>query len=161
MLIQTKISIKMKFNLNLKEIMISVKAITYTTLVVTLIVGFLFSTIITILPADVLGFGSTKVSYLGYVAHCSFAPWSTLISLSLVGIGVFFLIKLVKYLKSNNISFVNLLKMYTIATIVVFLVSACFPVVLFVIGAYILIKLIEYLKPKFEERWLKETEARN
>jgi hypothetical protein len=108
-----------------------------------------------------VGFGSTKISYLGYVAHCSFTPWSTLISLVFVGLGVFFLIRLIKYFKSHNIRFVNLLKMYAVAVIVVFLVSACFPVVLFIIGSYILIKMIEYLKPRFEERWLKETEAKN
>ena len=151
----------MKFNINLKEIMKSIKALTYTTLVITMIFGFLFSTIITVLPADVVGFGSTKVSYLGYVAHCSFTPWSTLISLALVGLGVFFLIRLITYLKSNNISFIDLMKMYAVATVSIFLVSACFPVVVFIIGAYILIRLIEYLKPKFEERWIKEAEAKN
>ena len=151
----------MKFSLNIKEIMKSMKAITYTTLVVAMIVGFLFSTIITILPADIVGFGSTKVSYLGYVAHCSFTPWSTLISFALVGLGVFFLIRVIKYLKSNNITFVNLLKMYAVATIVFFLASVCFPVVLLFISAYILIKLIEHLKPRFEGRWHKEIEAKN
>jgi hypothetical protein len=151
----------MKFSLNIKEIMKSVKTISYTTLVIAMIIGNLFSAVITILPAEVVGFGSTKVSYLGYVAHCSFAPWSTLISLALVGLGIYFLIRLIKYLKSNSITFVNLLKMHAIATIVAFLVSACFPFVLFVFGAYILIKFVLYLKPRFEQKWVKKTEAKN
>ncbi len=101
------------------------------------------------------------MSILGYVAHCSFTPWSTLISLALTGLGVFFLIKMIKYIRLNNITFVKLMKMYAIATLVILLVAFCFPLVLFLIGAYLLLILIKNLKPKFEERWTTETEAKN
>jgi len=151
----------MKFNLKLKEIMKSAKIITYTTLIITMIIGNLFSAVITLLPADVVGFGSQKHSILGYVAHCSFTPWSTLISLALTGLGVFFLVRLIRYLKTNNISFVDLMKMYAIAFGVFVFVSTCFPFVLFLVGIYLLIPLINYLKPKFEEKWVTEAEANN
>ena len=161
MFIQPKISIKMKLNFKLKEIMKSVKIISYTTMIIAMIIGNLFSAVITILPADVVGFGSQKLSILGYVAHCSFTPWSTLISLALTGLGVFFLIKLIKYLKANNISFVDLIKMYAIAFGVIVFISTCFPFVLFLVSVYLLIYLINYFKPRFEEKWTTEVETKN
>lgn len=151
----------MKLNFKLKEIMKSVKIISYTTMIIAMIIGNLFSAVITILPADVVGFGSQKLSILGYVAHCSFTPWSTLISLALTGLGVFFLIKLIKYLKANNISFVDLIKMYAIAFGVIVFISTCFPFVLFLVSVYLLIYLINYFKPRFEEKWTTEVETKN
>ncbi len=161
MFIQAKISIKMKLNLQPKEIMKSTKIIFYTTMIIAMIIGNLFSAVITILPADVVGFGSQKLSILGYVAHCSFTPWSTLISLALTGLGIFFLVRLIKYLKTNNISFVDLMKMYAIAFGVLVFVSTCFPFVLFLVGVYLLIYLINYFKPRFKEKLVTEADTKN
>ena len=151
----------MKLDLKLKEIMQSAKIINYTTLIITMIIGNLFSVVITMLPSNAVGFGSQKLSILGYVAHCSFTPWSTLISLALTGLGVIFLIRLIKYLKITNISFVDLMKMYAIAFVVFLLVSTCFPFVLFLVGIYLLIYLINYFKTRFEEKWVTELESKN
>jgi len=151
----------MKFTLNLKEILNSTKILIYVTLVVGMIAGNLFSAIITILPAEIVGFGSTELSILGYVAHCSFAPWSTIISLVFTGLGIFLLIKLINHLKLNNVTFIRLIKIYAIATIVLILIITCFPFVLLLIGAYVIFNLIEYFKPKFEQKWVDKSEARN
>ena len=151
----------MKFDLKFKEILKSAKIISYTTLIIAMIIGNLFSAVITILPADIVGFGSQKLSFLGYVAHCSFAPWSTLISLALTGLGVFFFLRLIRYLKANNISFFDVMKMYAIAFAVFLLVITCFPFVLFLVGISLLIYLINYFKPRFEEKWVTETKTKN
>jgi len=141
----------MKFNLSVKEGIKKILIPSYTTFVFGLIFGNLFSAIITILPANIVGFGSTKLSVLGYVAHCAFAPWSTLISLSLVGLGIFLLIKWIKYLKINNITFIELIKMYVVAVISILILSTCFPFIMLLIGLYICIKFVKYIKPNLQE----------
>ena len=48
----------------------------------------------TLIPDD-----ASKPCYLGYYAHCSFTPYSTLILLTMAIVGTILLIKLIKYLK--------------------------------------------------------------
>ncbi|MFW9938493.1 MAG: hypothetical protein ACFFD5_12650 [Candidatus Thorarchaeota archaeon] len=50
--------------------------------------------ILTLLPDE-----ASKPCYLGYYAHCSFAPFSTLILFGLALLGVVLLVKLIKYFK--------------------------------------------------------------
>ena len=138
----------MKTKITLATIWQATKVFLYTTSILALILGNLFSAIITILPADLVGFGSTKTSILGYVAHCSFVPWSTIISLGFVALGVFLLIRLIKYLKSNEITFVKFLYMNVGVIVSILAVSFCFPFVLFLLSIYFLIKLFNHLKPK-------------
>ncbi|MHA2254576.1 MAG: hypothetical protein ACXAAM_00705, partial [Candidatus Heimdallarchaeaceae archaeon] len=76
-------------------------------------------------------------------------------------LGAFLLVKLIGYLRTNNVTFLNLMKMFVVATVAIMLVITCFPFVLFLIGAYFLINLIKHLKPKFEERWITKAEAKN
>ncbi|MFX1364782.1 MAG: hypothetical protein ACFFCE_17660 [Promethearchaeota archaeon] len=59
------------------------------------IIGIAFS-IITIIPDK-----ASKPCYLGYYAHCSFTPYSTIILLVMALIGTLLLIKLIKYFKSK------------------------------------------------------------
>lgn len=42
---------------------------------------------------------ASKPCYLGYYAHCSFTPYSTIILLAMALLGTFLLTKLVKYFK--------------------------------------------------------------
>jgi len=66
----------------------------YLTLIVGLIAGGLSAGILTMIPDE-----ASKPCYLGYYAHCSFTPYSTLILFAMAIIGTILLIKLVKYFK--------------------------------------------------------------
>ncbi len=138
----------MKTKITFITILNATKVFLYTTFVLALILGNLFSAIITILPAEIVGFGSTKTCILGYVAHCSFTPWSTIISLGFVALGVFLLIRLIKYLKKSKITFAKFMYMNAGAIAVILAISFCFPFVLFCLSAYFLIKLVKHLRPK-------------
>jgi hypothetical protein len=157
----SKTKIKMTFKISFKEVLRSGLIAFYTTFVVSLILGNLFSAIITILPAEIVGFGSTKMNILGYVAHCSFAPWSTIISLVFVGLGIFLLIRLIKYLKLKNITFLKLMSMYAVAIVVPTVVITCFPLVLICIGAYLLYKLIKNNELKSQKLPYSNLESKN
>jgi hypothetical protein len=62
-----------------------------------LIIGGLSSGIMTLMPDE-----ASKPCYLGYYAHCSFTPFSTLILFAMTLIGAILLIKLIKYLKRKH-----------------------------------------------------------
>jgi hypothetical protein len=49
-------------------------------------VGALAAAVWTVIPTEMLPWGATDVNLIGYVSHCSYAPVSTLILLSAVGI---------------------------------------------------------------------------
>jgi hypothetical protein len=66
----------------------------YLLLVIGLIAGGISAGILTILPSE-----ASKPCYLGYYAHCSFAPYSTLILFTMAIIGTILLVKLIKYFK--------------------------------------------------------------
>ncbi len=66
----------------------------YLTLIVGLIAGGFSAGILTMLPDE-----ASKPCYLGYYAHCSFTPYSTLILFAMAMIGTILLIRLVKYFK--------------------------------------------------------------
>ncbi|MHA1271349.1 MAG: hypothetical protein ACTSPY_16265 [Candidatus Helarchaeota archaeon] len=68
----------------------------YIIFVVSLLIGGLFAGIWTIIPDS-----ASKPCYLGYYAHCSFTPFSTLILFTMAIIGSILLIKLIKYLKKG------------------------------------------------------------
>ncbi|MFX0060073.1 MAG: hypothetical protein ACFE85_12845 [Candidatus Hodarchaeota archaeon] len=54
----------------------------------------MISGILTLLPDE-----ASKPCYLGYYAHCSFTPFSTLILFGMALIGSVLLVKLIKYFK--------------------------------------------------------------
>lgn len=54
-----------------------------------MIVGSLAAAIWTVIPTSLLSWGSSHVNLLGYVSHCTFAPFSTLILLATAIIGIF------------------------------------------------------------------------
>ncbi|MFW9946224.1 MAG: hypothetical protein ACFFBZ_12665 [Promethearchaeota archaeon] len=62
-----------------------------------LIIGGIFSGIMTLIPDE-----ASKPCYLGYYAHCSFTPFSTLILFTMTVIGAILLIKLIKHLKRKH-----------------------------------------------------------
>ena len=66
----------------------------YLTLIVGLIAGGISAGILTMIPDE-----ASKPCYLGYYAHCSFTPYSTLILFTMAIVGTILLIKLVKYFK--------------------------------------------------------------
>jgi uncharacterized membrane protein YedE/YeeE len=66
----------------------------YTIFVIALIAGGLSAGIMTVIPDT-----ASKPCYLGYYAHCSFAPFSTLILLAMAILGSYMFIKLIKYIK--------------------------------------------------------------
>ena len=63
-----------------------------------LIVGGVSAGIMTLIPDE-----ASKSCYLGYYAHCSFTPYSTLILFAMAILGIILLIKLIKYIKKKYI----------------------------------------------------------
>ncbi|MFX1572260.1 MAG: hypothetical protein ACFFB0_05890 [Promethearchaeota archaeon] len=61
-----------------------------------LIIGGILAGIMTLIPDE-----ASKPCYLGYYAHCSFAPYSTLILFAIAIVGTIMLVKLIKYLKKK------------------------------------------------------------
>ncbi|MFX1326599.1 MAG: hypothetical protein ACFE91_00450 [Promethearchaeota archaeon] len=72
----------------------------YTIFVLSLVISGIVFSIMTIIPDE-----ASKPCYLGYYAHCSFTPYSTIILLVMALIGTFLLIKLIKYFKRKYIKF--------------------------------------------------------
>ena len=84
-------------NLAIKVVLKVVKStfiVIYLTLIVGLIAGGISAGILTMIPDE-----ASKPCYLGYYAHCSFTPYSTLILFAMAIIGTILLIKLIKYFK--------------------------------------------------------------
>ncbi|MFX1419654.1 MAG: hypothetical protein ACFE9N_12100 [Promethearchaeota archaeon] len=78
----------------LRKIIKSFLFLSYAIFVGSLIIGGFVSGIITLMPDE-----ASKPCYLGYYAHCSFTPFSTLILFAMTIIGTILLLKLIKYIK--------------------------------------------------------------
>ncbi|MFX0140516.1 MAG: hypothetical protein ACFFDN_43150 [Candidatus Hodarchaeota archaeon] len=88
---------KKSFKYILKTIIKSIFLLFYVILLGGLIIGGISSGIITLIPDE-----ASKLCYLGYYAHCSFTPFSTLLLFTMTVIGAILLIKLVKFLKRKH-----------------------------------------------------------
>jgi hypothetical protein len=66
----------------------------YTILVVSLVTAGISTGIMTLIPDN-----ASKPCYLGYYAHCSFTPYSTLILFAMAIIGIILFLKLIKYVR--------------------------------------------------------------
>ncbi|MFW9976081.1 MAG: hypothetical protein ACFFDQ_12495 [Candidatus Thorarchaeota archaeon] len=64
-----------------------------------MIVGSFAAAVWTVIPTSLLSWGSSRVNLLGYVSHCPFVPFSTLILLATTIIGIF----IVRRLKRGRI----------------------------------------------------------
>ena len=73
----------------------------YLIFVFSLVIGGIYAGIWTLIPTESIGWGATKECYLGYIAHCSFTPYSTLILFAMALIGSILLIHLMKYFNRN------------------------------------------------------------
>jgi hypothetical protein len=78
----------------LKNIIKSFLLLLYIIFVGSLVIGGISAGIMTLIPDD-----ASKPCYLGYYAHCSFTPYSTLILFTMTIIGSILLIKLIKYIR--------------------------------------------------------------
>lgn len=78
----------------LRKIIKSFLFLLYTIFVGSLIIGGLSAGIMTLIPDE-----ASKPCYLGYYAHCSFTPYSTLILFAMAIVGAFLLLKLIKYVR--------------------------------------------------------------
>ncbi|MFX1570228.1 MAG: hypothetical protein ACFFCV_17860 [Promethearchaeota archaeon] len=76
--------------------------IIYISLIIGLIAGGLSTGIMTLIPDE-----ASKPCYLGYYAHCSFTPYSTLILFAMAIIGTILLLKLIKYVKRQYTKFIE------------------------------------------------------
>jgi len=85
-----KTTIKKVLKITLKSFLV----IFYVIFVGTLIIGGIVAGIMTLIPDE-----AKKPCYLGYYAHCSFTPYSTLILFAMTVVGTVLLIKLIKYFK--------------------------------------------------------------
>ena len=86
----------------LKIIIKSFILLFYTIFVGALIIGGISSGIMTLIPNE-----AGKPCYLGYYAHCSFTPYSTLILFAMAIVGTILLVKLIKYLKREYSRFIE------------------------------------------------------
>ncbi len=88
---------KKSFKFILKIIIKSTFLVIYVIFLGGLIIGGISSGIMTLIPDQ-----ASKPCYLGYYAHCSFTPFSTLILFAMTVIGTILLIKLIKYLRRKH-----------------------------------------------------------
>ena len=77
-----------------KKIIKSILFLIYTIFVGALIIGGIVSGIMTLIPDE-----ASKLCYLGYYAHCSFTPFSTLILFAMASVGTILLLKLIKFFR--------------------------------------------------------------
>ena len=85
-----KKSIKKVLNMIIKSILL----LFYIIFVGSLIIGGISAGIMTLIPDE-----ASKLCYLGYYAHCSFTPFSTLILFAMASVGTILLLKLIKYFR--------------------------------------------------------------
>ncbi|MFX1378726.1 MAG: hypothetical protein ACFFA4_06495 [Promethearchaeota archaeon] len=78
----------------LKSVIKSSLLLFYTIIIGSLIIGGISAGVMTLIPDE-----ASKTCYLGYYAHCSFAPFSTLILFAMTIVGTILLIKFIKYAK--------------------------------------------------------------
>ena len=79
-----------------KLILKSFLLILYTVFLLSLILGARILGIMTLIPDE-----ASKPCYLGYYAHCSFTPYSTLILFIMAIIGIILLMKFIKYIRNT------------------------------------------------------------
>ncbi len=71
-------------------------------------IGGIVTGIWTMIPTTLLGgFGASKSCYLGYIAHCSFTPLSTIILFAMALVSLLLLIKFGKFVKGKYRKFVS------------------------------------------------------
>jgi hypothetical protein len=78
----------------IKKVTKSIIILLYLIFVMGLIIGGVISGVMTFLPDE-----ASKPCYLGYYAHCSFTPYSTIILFSMALLGFALLMILIKYLR--------------------------------------------------------------
>lgn len=83
-----------------KKIIKSILFLIYAIFVVSLIAGGLSTGIMTLIPDE-----ASKPCYLGYYAHCSFTPYSTLILFAMAIVGTILLLKLINYVRRQYSKF--------------------------------------------------------
>ena len=81
----------------LKKAIIGFLTAIYMIFIIALSLGSSVAGILTLLPAE-----ASKASYLGYYSTCAFAPFSTIILLSLAFVGFVLLMKLSNYLRRKS-----------------------------------------------------------
>ncbi len=79
---------KMEWKETINKILKFFLLVLYLTLVIALVVAPIAPAIMTLIPAQ-----ASKPNYLGYYSICSFTPFSTIILLLLIVIGVVLLVK--------------------------------------------------------------------
>lgn len=79
-----------------KRIIKAILFLIYTIFVGSLIIGGISAGIMTLIPDE-----ASKPCYLGYYAHCSFTPYSTLILFAMTIIGTILLLKTIKLVKKK------------------------------------------------------------
>ncbi len=77
-----------------QKIIKSILFLLYISFIGSLIFGGIIPGIMTLIPDE-----ASKPCYLGYYAHCSFTPYSTLILFAMAIIGTVLLLKLIKYVR--------------------------------------------------------------
>ena len=80
----------------LKKILKGIGLIFYSIFVLALLISGVVTGILTLIPDE-----ASKPCYLGYYAHCSFTPYSTLILFGMAAVGVILLIFLIRSLKKQ------------------------------------------------------------
>jgi len=85
-----------------KNIIKSFLLLFYIIFVGSLIIGGISAGIMTLIPDE-----ASKPCFLGYYAHCSFTPYSTLILFAMAIIGTILLLKLIKYVRKQYNKFVE------------------------------------------------------
>lgn len=93
---------KESIDINLKNCIKFFFFIIYVIFVGALIIGGIGAGIVTLLPDD-----ASKKCHLGYYAHCSFTPFSTLILFVMAIFGIILLLKLTKYLRKKYEYFIE------------------------------------------------------
>lgn len=58
-----------------------------------MVIGGIGSGIWTLLPTELVGWGAITPNYLGYVSHCSFAPFSSLMLFLMAAVGLVLIYK--------------------------------------------------------------------
>ncbi len=61
------------------------KTLVLSIIVLAIVGGWIYSTILTVMPDA----SASKLCYLGYRAHCSFTPFSTIISIFAAGLTLY------------------------------------------------------------------------
>ncbi|MFW9955606.1 MAG: hypothetical protein ACFFD3_13745, partial [Candidatus Thorarchaeota archaeon] len=59
-----------------------------------LVIGCLSAGIWTVIPTELLAWGSSKVNLIGYVSHCPFVPVSTFSLLGAAGVGILLIVRM-------------------------------------------------------------------